>query len=434
MWGMITLHPDHRNTLMLKLYNTLSRRMELFEPHDPEQVKMFTCGPSIYRLPHLGNYRTFLWEDVLQRYLGYLGHSVKRVMNLTDVEDKAIQEAEKEGKTLTDLTEGVSLKFFQEASLLRIQLPEEIPRSSTSVEQAAHLIAALLEKGIAYRHGGDIFYDPLKFPGFGKLYGLDMSRWPKKKKRFKKDTYPGQRWNLGDFILWHGRRPGSTIYWDSQVGKGRPSWNIQDPAIITKHLGYTIDISCGGADNLYRHHDYNIAVIEGVSGRQFSKYWIHGAHLLVNRKKMSKSLNNILYPSDLRQKGYSAEQIRFYLLYGHHRSAMNFTWENVETAARKLRDLQQVVQRLLDAPVVEEAHKREAAIAEGAGQKLLRSFEAGMNEDLHIDTAVEGLRRAAAELVEDVANRGISPHEKVDVRSALQRIDGVLQFILGPSQ
>ena len=176
----------------------------------------------------------------------------------------------------------------------------EIARSSTSVEQAARLIRILMDKGYAYRHEGDIFYDPLKFEGFGKLFGLDMSRWPKKKRRFRKDTYPGQRWNLGDFILWHGDKGEKDApSWDTELGRGRPAWNVQDAAMVTKHLGYRIDIACGGADNLYRRHDYTIAVVEGASGRTFSSYWPHGEHVLIDRIKMSKSKGNILYPEGI---------------------------------------------------------------------------------------------------------------------------------------
>lgn len=414
---------------MLKLHNTMSRRLEPFKPRQSGKVKMFTCGPSIYRPPHLGNYRTFLWEDALQRYLRYLGYHVERVINLTDIEDKAIEEAERSGKVLEDLTEGVSIRFFEEASFLKMELPDHIPRSSTSVDQAVYLIEKLMEKGIAYRHGNDIFYDPLKFPGFGKLYGLDMSRWPKKKVRFKKDTYPGRRWNLGDFILWHGHKPGSTIYWESSLGKGRPSWNIQDPAIITDHLGYEIDISCGGVDNLYRHHDYNIAVIEGVTGREFSRYWVHGEHLLAAGKKMSKSLNNIIYPHDMVKEGYSAEQIRFYLLCGHHRRPMNFKWKNVEKSASQLDRLRQNVQRILDSPSRNPKPHGSGEKEQERSRELLHDFEVCMNEDLNMVAAVDALQQRLTRMAEDAEANGFSSKEKEWLRQGLERIDGVFQFI-----
>lgn len=307
---------------MLKLYNTMSRKKEVFKPLEEKKVKMFTCGPSIYQRPHIGNFRSFLYEDVLHRYLEYLGYDVERVLNFTDVEDKAIAEAKKRGTTLTEVTNRAADKFFEDAKFLRVKPPTHNPRSSTTIDQAVHLIKVLLEKGYAYWHEGDVFYDPLEFKGFGKLYGLDMSRWPKKKRRFRKDTYTGTRWNLGDFILWHGYKEGDEVYWGTEIGRGRPAWNIQDAAIATKYLGFEMDISCGGVDNLYRHHDYTIAVAEAVSGREYARYWLHGEHLLVDGKKMSKSRGNIVYPDSLLEQGYSPEHIRCYLICGHYRKKM----------------------------------------------------------------------------------------------------------------
>jgi cysteinyl-tRNA synthetase len=214
--------------------------------------------------------RTFLYEDVLHRYLEYLGYRVQRMMNFTDVEDKAVAEARKQGVTVHELTSAVEERFLEECLMLGIKIPE-IARSSTSVEQAVRLIRILMDKGFAYRHEGDVFYDPLKFKGFGKLFGLDMSRWPKEKRRFRKDTYPGRRWNLGDFILWRRVRGDSdNPSWETELGRGRPAWNVQDAAMVTKHLGDRIDIACGGVDNLYRHHDYTIAVEEGKCYDLFS--------------------------------------------------------------------------------------------------------------------------------------------------------------------
>jgi len=224
---------------------------------------MYTCGPSTYQRAHVGNYRTFLFEDILQRYLEYLGYKVKRLITLTDVEDKAIAQAKKENLTIEELTRKNEAVFFQDFKLLKIKPPDCAVRASSAVDQAARLIAQLLEKGYAYwytyRGEKNACFDPLKFSGFGKLAHLDMSKWPKKKRRFHKDTYPGTPWNLGDFILWHGCKQDDVCY-DTQIGSGRPAWNIQDAAIVTKHLGFTIDVACGGIDNLVRHHDYTLAI------------------------------------------------------------------------------------------------------------------------------------------------------------------------------
>ena len=277
---------------MLSVYNTLTQKTELFQPAEDKAVKMYTCGPSTYQPAHIGNYRTFLFEDILQRYLEYLGYSVKRVMTLTDVEDKALSQAKKENLTVEQLTHKNEAVFFADFELLKIKKPDYPVRASAAVDQATKLIQALTEKGIAYRftyEGAENFYfDPLKFEGFGKLAHLDMSKWPQKKRRFHKDTYPGTPWNRGDFVLWHGCEQDGVCY-QTSIRKGRPAWNIQDASIVTKTLGFTVDVGCGGIDNLVRHHDYTLAVAEAVSGKQFSKYWLHGGHLFVEGKKCPKA-------------------------------------------------------------------------------------------------------------------------------------------------
>ncbi len=411
---------------MLELYNTLSRKQEAFEPLNRGRVKMFTCGASIYRRPHIGNYRSFIWEDVLQRYLEYLGYSVERAMNFTDVEDKAIAEAESAGVALPELTERIAQQFHREAELLRIKLPSHILRSSTTVEQAVRLIRILLDKGYAYWHDHDVFFDPLKFNGFGKLFGLDMSRWPTEKRRFRRDTYRGRRWNLGDFILWHGYKGDGDVYWETAIGRGRPAWNIQDPAIISQSLGYVIDIACGGIDNLYRHHDYNIAVMEAVSDQQFARYWLHGEHLLADGKKMSKSKGNIIYPEHLQEEGLTPQQIRFYLMYGHHRRELNLTRKHLRETGQRLEALKNVVQQLIQS---DSSVTRSDAAVSGMMQGLKQGFESAMNQDLHVKGAVDALFAGLSQLLE-VKRRGkLAARDVREIDSALRKMDQVLQVI-----
>ena len=418
----------------LYLTNTLTRKKEAFEPKENKKVKLFTCGPSIYRRLHIGNYRTFLYEDVLHRYLEYLGYQVERIINFTDVEDKAIAEAYKRGVTLEELTTPIARQFIREAGLLRIKLPGHIPRSSEQVDQAVHLIKILLEKGYAYRHGKDIFYDPLTFRGFGRLYGLDMSRWPKRKVHFRKDNYAGQRWNLGDFIIWHGckKRDRDSYCWKTDIGRGRPAWNIQDPAIVTKHLGYRIDISCGGVDNLYRHHDYLIAVIEAITGQEFAHYWLHGEHLLVNGSKMSKSKGNIIYPEDLIGKGYEARHIRFYLIYGHYREKMNFTPEGFREVSRKLDSLREMARNLtgdIPSALPAQSSKTEISTHEELIHDLVSLFESNMNDDLQVKGAFDDLYGKLSELMALKMKRNLSWHDGQKIREALEKADSVFQVI-----
>ncbi len=412
----------------LYLYNTLTRKREAFRPRNGgNTVRMFTCGPSIYDFPHVGNFRTFLFEDVLERYLEYLGYRVDRVINFTDVEDKAIARAARTGKPFSEMTRVVEDHFFQDCRLLDIRLPETIPRSSTSVDQAVFLVEALLEKGYAYRHGIDIFYDPLKYKGFGKLYGLDMSRWPKKKMRFRKDTYPGKRWNLGDFILWKGRRKeDGDIYWKTSLGEGRPAWNIQDPAMVTKHLGYTVDIWCGGIDNLYRHHDYNIAVVEAVSGETLSYWWLHCEHVLAGDKKMSKSTGNILYVKDLLESGFSPHHLRFFLIAGHFRKKVKITPEKMYESRGRIDTVRELASRLRAA-----APDNQKGIPSSGGPagRMKRAFENRMNDNLDVRGALHAVSDEITAITKPNTLRNMSPAEKASSLSLLRQIDGVIRIL-----
>lgn len=361
----------------MNLYNTMSHSVEEFKPRDKKEVKVFTCGPSVYRRPHIGNYRTFLYEDILIRYLEYKGHKVNRIINYTDVEDKTIEEALENGITAKELTDKVKNTFLKETSFLKIKLPEFIPSSATSVNTAAEIIKELMDKGYAYSYKGNIFFDPLKKNDFGKLARLDMTKWPKNKIRFKKDTYPGTRWNRGDFILWHGNLNDSSETWDTVIGKGRPSWNVQDPAMIIEHLGPEIDIKCGGIDNIVRHHDYNIAIIEALSGKEFANYYMHGEHLFVDSKKMSKSLGNILYPEDIINDDIDARHLRFFLIETHYRKKLNFTQKKFDQKSCELDSLQNKLDQVLNLP--EENYAKECHHLDS----IQAYFEEIMDDDLH---------------------------------------------------
>ena len=410
---------------MLNLYNSLTRKIEPFKPAEDMQVKMYTCGPSTYQRAHIGNYRTFLFEDILQRYLEYLGYKVKRLITLTDVEDKAIAQAKKENLTIEELTRKNEAVFFRDFKLLKIKPPDYAVRASSAVDQAARLIAQLLEKGYAYwytyRGEKNACFDPLKFSGFGKLAHLDMSKWPKKKRHFHKGTYPGTPWNLGDFILWHGCRQDDVCY-DTQIGSGRPAWNIQDAAIVTKHLGFTVDVACGGIDNLVRHHDYTLAIAEAVSGKQFSRHWLHGGHLFVDGKKMSKSIGNVYYPSDLLEKGFSGEHLRFFLIYGYYREKLNFTVEKLAETSRKLDSLKNMVKELQE-PKSDHSNPEMEALT----SRIVSEFESGMNNDLDVKSAFDSLYRTIHELHK--MHESLNVKDAKNISNSLRRIDSVLQCI-----
>ncbi len=412
----------------LHLQNTMTGRNQPFVPRHPGQpVKIFTCGPSIYNWPHIGNYRTFLFEDILERYLEFLGYRVKRLINFTDMEDKAIARANELSVSLEELTRPVAEQFLQDSRMLNIRLPGTIARSTTSVDQAVLLIERLMQKKIAYRHGGDIFFDPLKFRDFGKLFGLDMNKWPKKKIRFKKDTYPGQRWNMGDFILWKQRhRADGDIYWKTSLGEGRPAWNVQDPAMITKHLGWELDICCGGIDNIYRHHDYNIAVVEGVSEKELAHFWLHGGHVLLAGKKMSKSKGNILYVSDLLNRGYEPHHIRFLLIYGDYRKPLDLNYDRMHCARGRVDTYRIMAGRIQEHNQPAEHGTSEA---ESLAGRLEPDFKSRMNDNLDVKSAFDRTYSTVSRLLDLAVQGNLGTNGVRAVKKSLTRIDSVLKIL-----
>jgi len=404
---------------MLTLLNTLGKTVERFRPVDEKVVNIFTCGPSVYQRSHIGNFRTFLFEDIVVRYLEYLGYTVKRGMNFTDIEDKALKEAKKRQQSVTHLTEENIRKFIEEIDFLRMKIPDYLPKASDAIDQAVEIISRLLDLKVAYWNRGNVYFEPLKFPGFGEIYGLDMTRWPSKKRRFHRDTYPGMRWNLGDFILWHGYKKADTVYWDTSIGKGRPSWNIQDPSMIFKHFNETLSIYCGGFDNLFRHHDYTRAILESVWTYPMARYWLHCQHLYVNGQKMSKSKGNMCYIDTPLEQGYEIQEIRFFLIYCHYRQRLNYSDESMRSVVEKLKKFRRIV-RTIEKKIAQRTNP-DTRIA----QRLKQGFEEKMDNDLDVRSAFNELYEILSKI--NVKTLGLS--EASGIIHALREIDGVLKVI-----
>jgi cysteinyl-tRNA synthetase len=404
--------------VMLRLFNTLGRSIEPFRPANRNHTAVFTCGPSIYQRAHIGNFRTFLFEDILVRYLEYSGHKVEWGMTITDVEDKAISQAAREHRTLQHLTDRNLDGFLEEMKLLRIRIPDHLPRASESVAEAASIVDQLVDRGTAYWHKGNVYFDPMTFPGFGKLYGLDMTKWPSRRKRFHKDTYPGIQWNLGDFILWHGYRRGDRVFWESEIGRGRPSWNVQDPAMITRYYNETLSIYCGGIDNLFRHHDYTRAILESIRPYPASRFWLHCQHLLIKGQKMSKSKGNIFYTDTLLAKGYSPAEVRFFLIYGHYRERLDFLDETMEVTSGRLREFRKRVHVIANA-----AGKGRAGGVQAA--QIRSVFLKNMDNDLDVKAAFDDLHR----LLSRIKIRELRPGDARTIVLALKEMDQVLKVI-----
>jgi cysteinyl-tRNA synthetase len=404
---------------MLRLFNTFGKHRETFEPVNEKVVTVFTCGPSVYQRSHIGNFRTFLFEDIVVRYLAYLGYQVERGMNFTDIEDKAIAEAARRGVKIKALTDENIETFHKEMQALRMKTPDFLPRASQAVEKTVEIIERLLDLKIAYWHGGNCYFDPLKYPGFGELYGLDMSKWPKQKRRFHKDTYPGMRWNWGDFVLWHGYKDGDMAHWDTRIGKGRPAWNIQDPSMISQHFDETLSLYCGGIDNLIRHHDYTRAVLESIRPYPMARYWLHCSHLHVYGKKMSKSIGNILYTDTLREKGYDLSEIRFFLIYGHYRKKLNYSDKQMQSVTERLRKFKEQVKKIED----KASHFTDADTE--AARKITEAFCERMDDDLDVKGAFDNV----AASVNGMDIRNLTPNGASGIIKALKEVDEVLQVI-----
>ena len=405
---------------MLTLYNTLGRKKQVFRPVNDRVVNIFTCGPSVYQRAHIGNFRTFLFEDIVVRYLRYRGFRVVRGMNFTDVEDKAVSEALRLKMPLRKMTNATIREFIREMRLLRIAVPEYLCRASEALDGAVAIVKLLLKRGIAYRHGNNIYFNTLTFPRLGVLAGIDSSTWPVPRHRFHNDTYPGMRWNRGDFVLWHGCEGDYDVCWDADIGHGRPAWNIQDASIIRGYIGETLSIYCGGIDNLVRHHDFSIAILESLRPYPMARFWLHGNHLLVGGKKMSKSTGNILYTDNLLGKGYDAGEIRFFLIYGHYRRNLNYADRAMEGAAGKLRAFRERV-RSLQLRARRASRARECALS----RDVRRTFERAMDDDLNVKAAFDGV----AEIIRRPAMDTLTPAEVKAVAGVLDDADSVLQVM-----
>lgn len=322
------------------LYNTLSREKEEFSPIHKNEVRMYTCGPTVYDYPHIGNYRAYIFADILKRVLLYGGYKVKHIMNLTDVDDKTIRDSQKEGKTLKEFTEFYTKEFFKDIKLLNILEPNKFTKATDYINEMVTIIKKLLKKRIAYKsEDGSIYFDIKKFKNYGKLSGLVLSKQKENASgRIKSDEY--EKENAQDFALWKAwDREDGNVFWETELGKGRPGWHIECSAMSMKNLGKQIDIHTGGVDNIFPHHENEIAQSEGATGRQFVKYWMHNEWVLVDQKKMAKSFQNFYTLRDITDKGIDPIVYRFWLLMANYRTRVNFVWEALEGAEIALKRL-----------------------------------------------------------------------------------------------
>ena len=370
----------------LRFFNTYSRGVEEFEPRDPSarHICMYTCGPTVYSRAHIGNFRAYIFEDLLQRHLELRGYKVHRVMNITDVDDKTIRGTGEAGIPLRKFTEQFKQAFFEDADTLRIKRANEYPAATDQryIDRMIEMISTLISKGLAYQaEDKSVYYRINKFPNYGKLAHFDLSQL-QSTGRVKHDEYDKE--HIGDFALWKAwDEEDGDVKWDSPWGPGRPGWHIECSAMSTALLGDQLDIHCGGVDNIFPHHEAEIAQSEGVTEKKFVRYWLHCAHLLVDGQKMAKSLGNFYTVPDVLAKGYTGRELRYALLRVHYRVPLNFTWEGMNEARESLGRIDEWLARLRE--VVGSARRADRTPRRGVPTS---KFEEALDDDLNISAAL----------------------------------------------
>ena len=367
------------------LHSTLSRRLEEFEPLVPGTARLYTCGPTVYNFAHIGNFRAYVFEDLLRRWLQYKGFKVTQVMNLTDVDDKTIRDSQKAGLPLREFTARYKAAFFEDLRTLNIQPAEVYPAATDHIPEMIALIQKLFDKGIAYQsEDKSVYFSIDKWPAYGKLARIDRSGM-RSGVRISTDEY--EKDNLADFALWKAWDPADgDVRWDSPWGPGRPGWHIECSAMSVKYLGASFDLHTGGVDNIFPHHEDEIAQSEAANGVPFSKYWMHCAHLMVEGAKMSKSAGNFYTLRDLLAKGYSGRELRYLLLSTHYRASLNFTFAGLDAARVALRRIDEFTARLASSAGASAAGTAPAWALEASGR-----FEAAMDSDLNVSGALAAI-------------------------------------------
>jgi cysteinyl-tRNA synthetase len=372
--------------MALRFFNTYSRMIEEFEPRDPaaRTISIYTCGPTVYSRAHIGNFRAYIFEDLLQRHLELRAYKVHRVMNITDVDDKTIRGAREAKVPLAKFTEQFKKAFVEDAETLRIKRANEFPAATDQryIERMIDMIDALIARGLAYQADDkSVYFRINKFPDYGKLAHFDLTQL-QSTGRVKHDEYDKE--HIGDFALWKAwDEEDGDVKWDSPWGPGRPGWHIECSAMATAVLGDQIDIHCGGVDNIFPHHEAEIAQSEGVTGKKFVRYWLHCAHLLVDGQKMAKSLGNFYTVPDVLTKGYTGRELRYALLRVHYRVPLNFTWEGMKEARESLGRIDEWLTRLKE-------RSQEANVERPTSnvQHPTQKFEEALDDDLNISSAL----------------------------------------------
>ena len=407
--------------MALTFFNTMTRKKEKFTPIKPGFAGFYTCGPTVYNYAHIGNFRTYVFEDILRRTLKHSGLKVKQVMNLTDVEDKIIRSCREQKISLKELTGKYSKAFLDDLKTLNVEPAEVYPLATETIDEMVDLIKKLMENGYAYKSDdGSIYYRISKFKDYGKLAHIDLSSL-KTGVRVKMDEY--EKEDAQDFALWKAwTEDDGDIFWETELGKGRPGWHIECSAMSIKNLGETFDIHTGAVDNIFPHHQNEIAQSEGATGKTFVNYWMHSEHLLVDGKKMAKSLGNFFTLRDIRDKGYSPKSLRYLLLSTHYRQQLNFTFESLDAAENTISGLLDFTGRLNDYDEKSDDNKDITKLAETAKD----SFWSAMYDDLDTSKALEAMFNLVSAINKAMETKEFSTENAKDILAIMTDFDNVL--------
>lgn len=406
---------------MLRFRNTLSGKIEEFHPLREGEASFYYCGPTVWEYGHIGNFRSNVAADILRRYLKFKGYKVKHVMNITDVEDRIIAKSQEAGLSIDDYTAKYIAALWEDSDALGIERPDIVPRATRHIPEMVTLIERLLETQHAYKSDGSIYYRISSFPEYGKLSKINFAgNIVGGSERIDTDKY--EKEDARDFALWKESGNPTEPGWDSSLGRGRPGWHIECSAMSMKYLGETFDIHAGGIDLVFPHHENEIAQSEGATGKQFVKYWIHFEHLKVEGETMSKSKGNYYTFRDIKAKGYSPVAVRYFLLSVPYSKQLNFTFDALSGAEKTVAGLRDFRARLNEAktePGVNEALRE-------AGQRALREFEAGMDDDLNTSVALAAIHNLTREVNTAMARKQLRDENKRELLELLKRFDTVL--------
>ena len=366
--------------MALRIYNTLSGQIEDFKPLDDNKVGIYTCGPTVYDYAHIGNYRTFVFQDILNRFLQYRGYEVTLVINLTDVDDKTIRNAKAAGLPLREYTERYIDAYKTDRELLGLKAPRIFARATDHIDDIVKLVQALEQKGYAYRNEGSIYFSVDKFKDYGKLSKIDLAGI-RDGARVDADEYDKE--NVRDFVLWKAAKEGEP-FWETPLGPGRPGWHIECSVMSMKYLGTTFDIHSGGSDLIFPHHENEVAQSEAATGKPFVRYWLHAEHLVVNGEKMSKSLGNFFTLRDLIARGYKPSAVRYLLACVPYRRHLNFTFDGLHQAQQSIDRLRNFRSRVAK----EQFPKGENPALQERARGALRAFEDAMDDNLNTAEAL----------------------------------------------